>query len=1035
MLYVIATCRCGNYKYTLQNNNITNLQTNNYTNANMDKLSQKKYEKQWTHFKRIKTSGLAIARAREDFRNFAPWDDTSDEGKAQRDKMDLPKVTSLSNVVPFFFLNYLGGMSALQKDVFTVEYLVYNDLTRDVRMDENTQSINVRMYWENWEVRVALYHGTPSLLPIPSYGATAGVHGANDRDRLAKELGFSIDSIRKASTADMNNLERLLMSGAEVQNKLTRLVKGYLLYLDIASGDPLFVNRDNDLGINVIDYTPHDIANAYSGNDSQYVYTSMPQSPVHNYVCLVMGEAWPNRDSRMRHVFVPADGPTVRLVAKSDVNISSRCLLKAHTVLESVHRYARDFSVTNQLEEAFTIAASLYSNKYLTEVQLPQVVSKVDLIGPVFRGNDEAPIHLPSFSAEFGKVVGRLHQLSMFSQIKDLVMAAKNSTKSGYMFHNTVASYVSQKSLQLKRIASHELGLPMLELTPSMLWLECLDSGDYTAIDATSGLEALWACNRSHTGLTGGLYHLLRRGEADHDPANANVAALVDEAAKCNIQLRRDQIPNSSFSVEGIALVVDEKRRSRGVTREATEFDPILECKHNPPRAIQKARRGRPANEATSTETSESLPVSPIRSMKQTNVLRRLAETLTGTDDDNYEDTREMSSDGYDMESSASISPKQSKGWTSTVLSHVGDEVMSRDETKGSLLKRVGSGIIAAAGSIAREESRSRSPTPTPKKKPWKIKAEQEIGSGLTPTEKQALGRVLEPVTREDDLMAALKSYSQRPESEAGRSLLWRIHCKSNDKKAALAGWVKRHKLEWHMSMMSPKMVIQRLREGAFDIDCDAALMDMPENKDYENELHMARETIKFSRRLDRITAGEKLERKTYANANERAEGMRDEFDGNITEVTGVPMVSVVGSRPFKDYVSKQVPENMKVMGQPAHQTVAKFVAAGSSLPSAIAICKKILNTKMKMSPVQATPEQWGYLADVEPWTQKSQSAGGGEYGMSDAKLMRWALIHKLEGMDLEQMDQINNEYYLGDDYQLLKEYRKNHRRTRTSTA
>lgn len=772
-------------------------------------------------------------------------------------------------VVNFFLSHYLGGMTILAQDTFNIEYHMYNDLTRRAMKGENTVGIRHEMDWtDKWECSVSLYAGIGKPL-VHGKGSADFHQGIRSRSDLAKVTGWDQNKCKDLTSGQLYNIESLFKQGTNTQNKLTRLVKGFLVYLDCMEHGVMDIDWTDNTQ-EVTNYTPSNVAAQSANSNTAFIYCSTPESSAHLIMCHLMGAAYPNPFSRNRHVHVPADGRQLRIVAPLSVTEDVMpiqnygCLLFAHTALASIYRYAMDMDVVGDIESAFVIACTLTENKYFSEFALPKVVSRNDLIAPVFQKAKNSEVRMPEMKSDYHKVVGRLHQLCMFAVTKDIITAAVQTTREGNYWYNTAKQFLTTYGNIIKKRGNYVTQLPMLTMTNELRWLDKMDQGDCMDIVKRCGLDGLWLCDRTKTGIKSGLFHIFKNGRGDRSPNNPYVRILVDELAKNSIELAPYQLPTAEFSLEGVAIMVNRKRKPRKVGRYMVETEGIYGVGEALPKMQEVRRRGAKAvrfegsDPASSPRPSERSQESRAISVKPIEFTKR---EISPSERRSRESTSSLSSGGLLHKTVRLANQLQAKVEKYERPEPIDEPVVTPNKPKvvdgitfrprGSMKKDMDSMITEEAMARFKEredvkkymEQMTMTEDVVPavpyetsivdkiagfftgskrkkgvssviaeeaagvyaemyKRPDWKENLLEELSDGLDSDEAEHLRELLEPVTDKDKVQAALRKWDWPPSSTNGTNLMLSIAFVEDERKKFYAEWAMQHDIAFELFKM-----------------------------------------------------------------------------------------------------------------------------------------------------------------------------------------------------------------------------------------
>lgn len=577
--------------------------------------NESEYDDKRREFLRIKNNGGALKRVKNHRNTFKTWKANAVNTAPGKDV----GMVHLKNIVDYFTQDFIGATQALSGNTFTVEYQLYNDLTREQVIGEDTIGVQVPIEWNRGEITAFIHPG--GVRSILSAGWAVNFYTVNaNRSELSKGTGWSRDECNRADISTIQSIKNLLQVAVAGQHKLTRLVKGFLIYLDLLHNGKADFRHTIDMDEQV-ELHPTEVANEFDSGGAAFVHSSAPNSMVHNSMCYLMASEYPNAISRTRHIIVPADAPRIKLVTsrqrRPHWNVS--CTITADLAVSAICKYAADFNLQGDMQQAYTIACALMENKYLTRVSLPAVVSQIDLV-PTALLMKEKNATAPFGTKEFTSVVGKIYQMSCLITAKDMICAAEATTKRGLSGNATLEMYLSHHKSSVERTGAYATALPMLELCPEMDWLGQLDSADMDYLrEEVGAFEALWLCRDATIGVEKGMLQVMLQGIGDKTRDNKHTDRLVKELTISGVTVEAYQVPESMFVVEGTCIHVNQRRAPRRTKWK--KYD--LSIKSRPEGNLPEVRLTKPArrknvHSSAGYTSNRSSVVSPIRNMAPT---------------------------------------------------------------------------------------------------------------------------------------------------------------------------------------------------------------------------------------------------------------------------------------------------------------------------------------------------------------------------------------------------------------------------------
>nr|CAI9240339.1 capsid protein [Alphachrysovirus sp. 'dothistromae'] len=592
-------------------------------------FSNERYDEKTAAFNALRSGATALRRSKALSVKLTSWDPATRAGASNfREKQNMLG-RDIGSVANYFDNKRSSALEVICKDEFTVNYQIYGDIRREAVFGQNTLSIFFPIKWSQCEVNVSLY---PDVLdkPIPREKfTTAAREGIPNRDDIAKVTGWNRNVVRDIQDTDISMFKVLIGQVMVGQSKLTRLVKGFLMLLECMERDHIDVVLDVQ---NTVLYNPTQVLNSFRANGRAYVYNSKPSSSVHTAVLWRMCGAYPPPEIRGSHIQIPADGANVFMVLEGAVPAQGqRVRLTQGLIYASIMAYAMDVSCTQHLQQALIIACSLQQNRYFSRVQLPAVVSVMDLMIPAFM-TTSSRLDKPILSIEMATSVGRLRQMLMFMNVKDVLTSAELSTSRGFDPAQSMRSYMSSQAALITQMSSEISALCLVEAAIKMKVHEAMREDDFSDILNLSAFEGLWLCQEGTKSVKNGIISALVNGVSDLSGDMCSYDIVRREMDLGRIVYDPAAMPKGAFTVGWVcvspsikkAVPAPRKRLSRQVTL-------VHPCETKPGSTLRVSRKKRfmrndhsGENETSRSPTPETtIPVklrfgSPKRSRSST---------------------------------------------------------------------------------------------------------------------------------------------------------------------------------------------------------------------------------------------------------------------------------------------------------------------------------------------------------------------------------------------------------------------------------
>jgi len=508
--------------------------------------SRKNYELKVQAFNELRDGATALAGARRRARKITTWDPSTRKGVGQVMEKQHHLGRDIGGLANYFANKCSSALDIISADSFTIHYQIYGDIERRAAYGENTVSVFVSVVWELCPVDVRLYADVldPVLAREKLVGASR--EGIPDFDQIAKCTSWDKNAVRALPDAD-RNMFKVLISDVKVgQSKLTRLVKGFLMLLEAIEREHVDVTLDIQHSLL---YTPVDIIRTFQAGDRAYVWNSAPTSEAHSAVLWRMCGAYPPPELAGSHVTVPADAPLTYMVSQGAIAGNGRVVrLTPGLIYASLTTYAMDVSCTQYLQQALIIACSLQENRYFSNVRLPAVSSKFDLMVPAFVVTG-TKLDKPVLSREMAISVGRVHQMLLFAGVKDVLTAAELSTAAGFDPVQSMRSFLGSQTTLLRHMGGSISAINIVEASMKMRVHELLRAADFSDILNLSVLEGAWLCQEATSTVELGILNAITDGQADLSGAITPLDLLcreLDLAAVRTIALTYQQARSMS---------------------------------------------------------------------------------------------------------------------------------------------------------------------------------------------------------------------------------------------------------------------------------------------------------------------------------------------------------------------------------------------------------------------------------------------------------------------------------------------------------
>lgn len=404
-----------------------------------------------------------------------------------------------------------GGHAGLASPVFIIDYDLRANLLKAAEYAIECVNLSFRVEWNVVDVRVELYPGVATNVIVTHELAPMMRDGkARDLTKFASATGLGMKEVRDDNSRNMPLLMDVFQSGSVGQNKLTRLVKGCLMYIDRLELGPTTVRHAE---LSTMKYNVESLIGTLDLEDTAFVYTKHDTAPSHNLILYSMCQSYPSPYlGGADHVHIPADGRYIVLVGNNPTRYCQDTYVSAELIMGTMIEYAEYFCLGNQIEAAMAIACSLRQNRYFKVVGLPSVLSGCDVIAPALGRLEAGVTEKTMLSIGAATMLGRFHQMSCLVLIKDVLTSVRNTSRNNYFLYDNIRDVLSRDRFTLLEYLEDKTFSGMLKISMDMQWLPYLDDEAMKSFDNISIFEGFWVVNNPLTALKDGAIRCLKKG-------------------------------------------------------------------------------------------------------------------------------------------------------------------------------------------------------------------------------------------------------------------------------------------------------------------------------------------------------------------------------------------------------------------------------------------------------------------------------------------------------------------------------------------
>jgi len=237
----------------------------------MNRFNPDKYRRCEDAVARLRAKAPMFQEAVKRHRDYQQWSpvDFNHSRDYGSGRPDGPR--RLARVKEYLERRNVGGIDCLRRTDFGVLYMLVGAVSNKSAFGPCSFGLRGDITWERMRCTVSTYADINRKIEPTTKSHDLLSRNFNDRSALQKATGFDTNVVQALAVEDVNSLCNLLRSAMGGHNKMTRLVKGMMLYLDLLHYGPQgFAHQIN----NVMQYQAGQVVASFRARERSHSFCS-----------------------------------------------------------------------------------------------------------------------------------------------------------------------------------------------------------------------------------------------------------------------------------------------------------------------------------------------------------------------------------------------------------------------------------------------------------------------------------------------------------------------------------------------------------------------------------------------------------------------------------------------------------------------------------------------------------------------------------------------------------------------------------------